>query len=228
MIIGNGLVAEGFFPFNDQFDDCIVFAAGVSNSKEEENSPNFLREKLTLVSALEKYEGFKFLYFSTILVGFKKNAYYTHKREMESLVEDNASSFIIFRVPQIVGNAGNKNTLVNNLSESIRNEEQLNVSCGVTRSIMDIDDVVEIVKYCKNNMDKGVVLIPGIEPMSVFNLCCEICKVLNKPLKVTFNSSVEDNGWMHESSDIALKAIKHLGIKKKGYSKNVIKKYIKP
>jgi len=228
MIIGNGLVAKGFFPFNDQFDDCIVFAAGVSNSKEEEHSPNFLREKRTLLDALEKHKGFKFLYFSTVLVGFKKNAYYTHKREMESLVEDRASSFIIFRVPQIVGNAGNKNTLVNNLSESIRNEEQLSISLNVKRSIMDIDDVVEIVRYCKDNIGNEVVLIPGIEPVSVLTLCHEIGKVLNKPLNTHFNSSIEDNGWIHENSNITLEAIKHLDIKKIGYSKNVIKKYIKP
>tara|TARA_R110000824_G_scaffold54689_4_gene151019 strand:- start:7976 stop:8662 length:687 start_codon:yes stop_codon:yes gene_type:complete len=228
MIIGNGLVAKGFFPFNDQFDDCTVFAAGVSNSKEKEHSPNFLREKRTLLSALEKNKGLKFLYFSTVLVGFKNNAYYAHKREMESLVMDHAPSSIIFRVPQIVGNTDNKNTLINNLSESIRNGKKLNVSLGVKRSIMDIDDVVEIVKYCKDNMDKGVVLISGIEPLKVLTLCCKIGKVLNKPIKIVFNRRTEDNGWVHENSEITLKAIKHLGIRKKGYSTNVIKKYIKP
>ena len=44
MIIGNGLIAKSFLKKYDK-DDIVIFASGVSNSKED--NPKILKEKKT-------------------------------------------------------------------------------------------------------------------------------------------------------------------------------------
>ena len=62
MIIGNGLIANSFL--DSDLNNIIIFASGVSNSKEE-NLLEFDREKKLLLRII--YENFnkKIVYFST-------------------------------------------------------------------------------------------------------------------------------------------------------------------
>ena len=45
--------------------------------------------------------------------------YYHHKENMETIIESSALNYIIFRLPQVVGNGGNKNNLINFLFRHI-------------------------------------------------------------------------------------------------------------
>lgn len=73
--------------------------------------------------------------------------YVCHKRRMEDLVTNSGSSYVIFRLPQIVGRSGNKNTLLNFLHNKIVNEQPFDLWQEAIRYLVDIDDVVKFVRY---------------------------------------------------------------------------------
>ena len=60
MIIGNGLIAKSFENYNL---DCIIFASGVSSSKEKSRD-NFLREVNLLKETISNNPDKKIVYFS--------------------------------------------------------------------------------------------------------------------------------------------------------------------
>ena len=102
MIIGNGLIASAFNPYFSNDERVVVFASGVSNSRET-RAEAFLRERQMLLDAM-RHERF-LLYFSTCSVNDPELAdapYVVHKKEMEKLVQS-TKDYAIFRVPIIVG-----------------------------------------------------------------------------------------------------------------------------
>ena len=226
MIIGNGLIASEFKKKAKDYEDCVIFAAGVSNSGEV-NKDEFDREKLLLIETLDKHEGMKFIYFSTILVGYVDNAYYRHKREMEILIEKTATTYLIFRVPQIVGMCGNKNNLINYLRDNIQDNKTIIIYEDVRRSFMDIEDVVRVVSYCKEKANRVIIKAPGIEKIRAIVLCNKIGRILGKNPKVTILASNENTGWEYEESDMYSNALVALGIDPKGYTQRILEKYLK-
>ena len=81
MVIGNGLLGREFKKYND-FNNCIIFASGVSNSNETDNV-EFEREKLLLIKTIKENKDMKIIYFSSVLAGITNNKYYGHKIELE-------------------------------------------------------------------------------------------------------------------------------------------------
>ena len=226
MIIGNGLIASEFKKKAKDYEGCVVFAAGVSNSGEI-NKDEFNREKLLLTQTLDKYKDIKFIYFSTILVGFVDNAYYRHKEEMEKLIEKKAISYLIFRVPQLVGIGGNKNNLINYFKNNIQDNKTITIYEGVRRSFMDIEDAVKIVYYCKEKANRTIIKIPGIEKIKVIDLCNRIGRILEKSPKIIIFASDEAAGWEDEESDLYSAALTDLEINQKGYTQRILEKYLK-
>ena len=148
MIVGNGIIANIFRSnFND--DTYLIFAFGVSDSTEE-NINEFNREEKLLLEMIDKYPNLKLIYFSSIFCGLKFDRYYTHKMKMESLIIKNSKDFLIFRLPQVIGNGGNNKNLFNFFIDSIRNDKVLKIKKNTQRSLIDIDDVFKIVFYCIN------------------------------------------------------------------------------
>jgi len=146
MIIGNGLVARAFKSYFDKDLDFIVFASGVSNSKE--TSPNeFNRERSLLLDAIAKD---KFLlYFSTCSLydaELQNSPYVQHKKDMEVLVSG-SKKYMIFRLPQLIGKTENKNTLSNYIYSHIVNGIKFSIWKRAQRNIIDIEDVASIVNY---------------------------------------------------------------------------------
>ena len=213
MILGNGLVASEFKKKAKDYEGCVVFATGVSNSGTT-TKDEFNREKLLLTHALDKYKDVKFIYFSTILVGFVDNAYYRHKAEMEKLIEKKATSYLIFRVPQLVGLGGNKNNLINYFKTNIQDNKTITIYEGARRSFMDIEDVVKIVYYC-------------IEKVKAIDLCTQIGRILEKSPKMIKYLSDEITGWEEEGSALYFAAIADLKIDQKGYTQRILEKYLK-
>lgn len=140
MVIGNGLLAKAFNHFADN-NSVLIFASGVSNSSEQ-NDAEFEREKLQLLSCIEEKR--KLIYFSTISIfdeSLKTSKYRIHKRAMEKLIEEKFSSFIIFRLPIVVGKTQNPNTLTNFIFNKINSGEKIKVFSKACRYLMDIDDI---------------------------------------------------------------------------------------
>ncbi len=146
MIIGNGLIATTIK--NNKLDSkkIVFFASGVSNYKETREC-EFKREEELLNKALEENKGKLFIYFSSCSVlSNKQNEYTLHKKKMENRIRFFTENNIVFRLPQVVGNGGNPNTLLNYLVKSVKNGSEINVFKNTHRNFIDIDDILNIVK----------------------------------------------------------------------------------
>lgn len=148
MIVGRGLLARAFGSYRDH-PDIMIFASGVSDSTETDLA-QFEREKTLLVNTLDEQRKKRFVYFSTCSVEdpeLSASPYVSHKLKMEGLIQAHSTSYLIFRLPQVVGLGGNKNTLTNWLYASIRDGERFQLWSKAYRYIIDVDDVFAIASY---------------------------------------------------------------------------------
>ena len=226
MIIGGGLIATAFKKNYISKKNTIIFASGVSNS-DETNPLNFLREKKLLTDTLIKYPNKQIIYFSTILIDYKHTPYYKHKKDMEELLKQFSKNYLVFRVPQLIGEKGNNNNLVNYLVNSIKNNKEFNVYGNVKRAIIDVDDIIDLVMYCEDKINCVVLNISGIEKLSVIDLSKKIGYILNVEPNIKIQEKSEDDGWTLLDSDIFKEFLHTLNIIPVGYTERVIKKYIK-
>jgi nucleoside-diphosphate-sugar epimerase len=149
MIIGNGLIAT---TINNSFLDhtnLCIFAAGVSNSSET-NESEFQREFDLLKNTLADNTKKKFIYFSTVSIDVKKNSptpYTTHKLNMEKYIEDNTTNYLILRLPNVVGNSTNPNQLVNYFYNSLINDTPVAINKNYIRHLLDVEDIPMIIKF---------------------------------------------------------------------------------
>lgn len=140
MVIGNGLIASKFSKYVDN-DKVIIFASGVSNSKEND-SKKFERE-ISLLSSLIGTEK-KIIYFSTLLINYpcsKNTNYVKHKNQVEKLISKNFDNFIIFRLPNIVGLSNNRFTSFNFFINKILSGESIEIESKTSRFFLDSDDL---------------------------------------------------------------------------------------
>jgi len=140
MIVGNGLIANALKRY-EKSNDVIIFASGVSNSKEVDKS-EFEREKNKLKSYLNK-KG-RLVYFSTCSLSdmsLHDSPYVLHKREMEGYILENFPNNIIFRLPIVVGTNNNPNTLFNYFRDKISKNLDLTIDKLATRYLIDADDL---------------------------------------------------------------------------------------
>ena len=224
MIIGNGLIASKFREY-DNHNTCIIFSSGVSNSQES-CTKKFNREKSLVRKTLDRHKNLQFIYFSTILVNFSNTEYNKHKLEIENLIKKTASSYIIFRVPQLIGRGGNKNNLVNFLLNSIQTGQDIVISKDVERSILCVEDMVKIVNYCKDKCDRTTINISGVEKKKVVDICKDMASILEKVPSINISTKVDHLNWNTTNSDIVEESFTDLGIVSKNYTKKVLFKYL--
>ena len=87
MVIGNGMIANRFASYKNT-DDIIIFASGVSNSKETVEE-NFLREFTLLKKTIKEHPENILVYFSTCSVEDTDLAlapYVIHKKRLKHLL----------------------------------------------------------------------------------------------------------------------------------------------
>lgn len=150
MIVGNGMMAKAFKNYEDR-NEILIFASGVSNSKETDES-NFKREEDLLNNTL-KNNSKSVVYFSTCSVYdpfLEKSDYVQHKLKMEKIIENKCNKFFIFRLPQVVGKT-NSPTLINFLFTSILNDKKIDINKHSTRNLISINDVFSISNYLIEN-----------------------------------------------------------------------------
>jgi len=224
MIIGSGLLANAFYEYKD-IDNILIFASGVSNSKEilEEE---FLREEQLLNLYLEKYGDSKhFVYFSTCSIFdtyFERSAYTKHKLNMEKIITKKAFSYNIFRLSQVLGK-NNKKQLIGFLFDVIKNEKYFDLY-NIERNIIDIDDILYFTKKIINlrKSENSIINIANPINIKVFDLVKLIEKITNKKAKYNLiekkGSFVIDNNYIKSFEDTNQ-------IFKENYLENRIKKY---
>jgi len=221
MIIGNGMIANKFKEYEASFDDCIIFASGVSNS--DCNSENeFIRERELLIETITNNPNLKLIYFSSLLCEAIDKPYYKHKLMIENILEKESKNYLIYRLPQVVGNNGNPNNLFNKLKNNIINGHTNNIYLDAVRSLIDIDDLVNFVIFSKH-LTNTKIFFAQIKEIKVSTLCTMISNALNiKPI-ITYSQN-ENINWYYVNSDIVYDWL--AGVDVDNYNKNLIKKYI--
>ena len=186
MIIGNGMLAKRFLDYQDN-DNILLFASGVSNSKET-NASEFKREFELLKKVILTYRSMHFVYFSTSSMYdpmSRDSAYVQHKINMEKYVQSWASSFNIFRVSQIIGRANNP-TLVNFIMNNIVSDIEFEVWSHATRNLIAIDDVFLLVDYILKNslMKNKIINIANSQNISVVEIIQIMEEILGKKAQI--------------------------------------------
>tara|TARA_R110000868_G_C10352711_1_gene716468 strand:+ start:69 stop:509 length:441 start_codon:yes stop_codon:yes gene_type:complete len=146
---------------------------------------------------------------------------------MEDLIKENSKNYLIFRIPQIIGNNGNSNNLVNYLIDNIKDQKSFIAYDKVKRSIMDVKDVVNVVDYCVGKCHNEIIYISGLEMISVVDLVEKIGYILNvKPL-CEIQEKEEVDGWDLLDSNIFKEYIIEMKINSNSYTERILKNYIK-
>ena len=148
MVIGHGFLAKRFESYqnNDRF---IIFASGVSNSKNTQDS-DYDRERELLSSTIKNNKTKILVYFSTCSIydpDEKRSKYVLHKLKMEKLIQKEISQFNIFRVSNLAGKSDNPNTVLNFFNFHISNKINFDLWSNAERNLLDIDDMYKIIDY---------------------------------------------------------------------------------
>lgn len=185
MVVGSGMIAKAYKEYQNN-NDVVIFASGVSNSKETIES-NFKREEELLKIIIESNKDKIIVYFSTCSIednSLKDSMYVKHKRKMELYVEKHCKNYYIFRLPQVVGET-NSPTLINFLFNGIMEGKELTINANSTRNIIAVEDVYSITDYLiKNNIYKNEITniaTPFNTP--VINIVNIVEKIINKKAK---------------------------------------------
>jgi nucleoside-diphosphate-sugar epimerase len=147
MIIGNGMIANRFASYKD--DDTIIFASGVSNSKET-NEEHFLREVQLLNQTIKEYPEKTLVYFSTCSVADPDLAsapYVIHKKNTEEFIKKNVAKYYLFRISNLAGTSNNPYTLLNYFIFNILKNHPLTVWKKAFRNIIGINDMYKLIDY---------------------------------------------------------------------------------
>ncbi len=226
MIIGNGLVANAFKKF-DVLDNTTLFCSGVSNSLCID-SDEFNREQGLLKESIKEYTSSFFVYFSTCSIddpSLKNSLYVKHKLNMEKLITENCSTYVIFRLSNVIGRTKNKSTIINFFLNCIRNDHPFDLWISSYRNIIDIDDLALTCNYIIANSLYKNQIINVANPISVsaLNLVKTIEQYTNKKGKYT----KLDKG---ENFDISINEVEPIYNKlnivfKKNYILNSLKKH---
>lgn len=143
------MIARRFSDFVAQ-NDVVIFASGVSNSKETRPEP-FARERRLVEETLRQTTGRLFVYFSTASVDDpteRGSPYVTHKLALEGLIADRATNYLLVRASNVVGGPGNPHTILNFFVDRIRRGEPFILWQHATRNLIDLDEVYRVVTSC--------------------------------------------------------------------------------
>ena len=172
MIIGNGMIAKNLSKIDN--NDTLFFASGVSNSLcNDENE--FEREKKLLLEHIKTDK--KFIYFSSVNEYIINEKYLYHKLDIEKIITDNTNNFIIFKIPQLIGNGGNPNNFINFLYDNIINEIEFKL-IDTKRSLLDVNDLVLINDYLLKIDYVGFFSINYVELLNVTDFIKIIEKII--------------------------------------------------
>ena len=188
-IIGNGFIGKSLNKIKKDLirTNYIIYAAGISHSKTK--SKRNLNKELNSFKIFSKNNfSKKVIYISTADVTnniSNKSLYVKNKIKIEKLVKKKFKNYIILRLPQIIGKSKNKNTLVNYFYFNIKNNKPLVLIKNFKRNVLDIDDILKLLKiiiYSKKTKNKVIILSNkySVQPI-------DIVKIFEKKLNKTVN-----------------------------------------
>ncbi|AEC21727.1 NAD-dependent epimerase/dehydratase [Pusillimonas sp. T7-7] len=143
---------------------------------------------------------------------------------MERLVAQHPS-YVIARLPQVAGKAQNPHTLLNFLYSNVVNRVPFTVYKHATRNIVDVDDIVAIVRALLDNRQARKITVNIANSLN-----CEIPKLVAIMEQITGNpalTNIVDRGCSYEIDTTAISTIvDKLGIDfNHNYMERVIQKH---
>lgn len=224
MIIGRGLIAS-LFHDNDS-NDIIFFASGVSNSSETDEK-QFLREEKLIYETLESAQDKLFIYFSTCSIydSSKTESFYVlHKLKMEEIIKQKADKFLILRVSNAVGKGGNPNLLLNYIIRSVISNQQINVHTKATRNIIDVEDIRKLtLEIIDSNNYNRIINIAYPYNFSIVEILEIAERYYDKELNLNLVKSGES--YNISISDIEQYFLTNQLMDKEKYLQNIFEKY---
>ena len=221
-IIGSGFIAKSFSHKNFFFKkkNCILYAAGVSNSKNK-NKNSFKKDFNRLKLSKQIIGNNKIIYISScsVLDKSRKNSLYLKKKiQNEIFIKKNFDKYLIVRLPEIIGKNKNKNTLVNYFYYNIKKNKKINLYKNAKRNFISIDDIVNIlIELISKKKTNYVVNIASSKMTKVYRFLLILEKVLNKKAKIYLKSK------QNKEFKISIKDIKNLkSIKKIKFDDNYL------
>jgi len=180
VVVGSGLLGSGMSSFSNN-EDILIFASGVSNSKET-NENEYLREFNLLKTFIGTEK--KLIYFSTCSVLYEclqPSKYITHKKHIENFIKNNFKNYIIFRLPNVVGRSPNKHTSFNFFKNNLINNLPISVEKNTTRYFIDVDDVVgsTLPIILNKDQNKKEINVCFNNKIDIFNFIVLMSKQLN-------------------------------------------------
>ena len=229
-IIGNGFIGRNVNKLRKYIikSGYTIYTAGISNSNT--NSKKELRKEIRLFKIFSKENNSKKLIFiSTADVSNnlkRNNLYIINKVKIENIIRKEFNDYIIFRLPQIIGNSKNKKTLINYFYRNIKKNKTIDVLSGVKRNILDIDDVIKVLKIIifEKKLIKRTITLSNkyfVQPIDIVKI---FEKKLNKVAKIRFKRVSKEN-WNLEN-DMSKKLFNKAKVKfDKNYLIKKINKY---
>lgn len=224
MIVGKGLIASLFL--NNDREDTVFFASGVSNSLENKQA-EFLREENLIRKNIEENPNRVFVYFSTCSIydSSKTNSdYVLHKLKMEQIIKNLCEKYLTLRVSNAVGKGGNPNLLMNYLIRSIKNKETINVHTKATRNLIDADDIKKITfKLLDEQAFNKIVNVAYTQNYSII----EILEIIERfyDTKLDLNLIKSGSGYNINVFDVEEYFVKNNLTNKDSYLCNILQKY---
>lgn len=222
------MIANAFSQYKDD-DRVIIFASGVSNSKETDET-EFQREE-NLLKSLDKNK--LLIYFSTCSMydpTLQNTPYVRHKICMEYIVKHNFKRSIIFRLPNVVGKTTNTNTFFSHFKENINKESEIKVDLLASRYLIDIDDLSNILSGIINkhkNEDVDIhkkICVAFNNREMVTDIVDMMMYILGKKSPIVLTHKGCDFQFDKSEFDIHLKEIGY--ILPENYTYNLLKKYL--
>jgi len=229
-IIGNGFIGRNVNKLRKYIikSGYTIYTAGISNSNT--NSKKELRKEVRLFKIFSKENNSKKLIFiSTADVSNnlkRNNLYIINKVKIENIIRKEFKDYIILRLPQIIGNSKNKKTLINYFYRNIKKNKTIDVLSGVKRNILDIDDVIKVLKVIifEKKLIKRTITLSNkyfVQPIDIVKI---FEKKLNKVAKIRFKRVSKEN-WNLEN-DMSKKLFNKAKVKfDKNYLIKKINKY---
>ena len=210
-------------------DSIIIFASGVSNSKETREE-EFQREE-NLLKSLDKEK--MLVYFGTCSVNdptVQNSPYVRHKMVMEYIIKYNFKKNIVFRLPIVVGRTNNHKTFFNYFKEKINNESEIQVDLLSSRYLIDVDDLSEILtkiieQYrAKDEIGQLKMNIAFDNKTMVQDIVDMMMKILNKKSHITTTCTGCDYEFDKKEFSDFLSSISYKT--PEDYTYNLLKKYL--
>jgi nucleoside-diphosphate-sugar epimerase len=141
MICGNGILAKAFKKSEKNWKDCVILAAGVSNSSEVRDEEYDREKKL-----IDSYLGTKktVVYFSTTSVfdDSKQNTKYVkYKKGIELYLLSKFENCVVLRLPIVLSDSNNPNQLMGYLTSKLSNREKIFIYEKASRYFFDVNEV---------------------------------------------------------------------------------------